>query len=474
MGTVIGIDLGTTYSAVGIAGERQGAGFLVPAQCPGYSILLDSLNQRITPSVVAEDEQGNTIVGRRAKARAGLLPEPVAFSKRFMGEDKVFPLASGRTMRPEEAASHVLRHLKGIAEDRLGETVEEAVITVPAYFVLRAKQLTEKAGVMAGLRVRQLAQEPVAAALMYCLNDPRSDLRIMTYDLGGGTFDISIVEKRGGIIAPDSIKSFDGDRYLGGYNFDKMLALWMADRLAAQGYDLRLDLDNPNDKAIFAALMVYAEEAKIALSNAEQHEILKVTTPIVDHSRNPVSIDLTISRVEFEDMIRTPIESTIKLCHRAMEEKREERGQQPFTKDDLDEIIMVGGSSRIPMVGQRLNDEFGLVPKLVEPDLCVALGAAIIAGSMEMPTGKNRYIRVHPIPSESELDTIMVAGAIEAGDALQDVGGMQRGIGGFGQVIQQPPGRERGGRVRLRGRAARPQPAERFPVDGGDRGGRRD
>lgn len=416
MGRIVGIDLGTTYSAVTIPEEGTGEGFLLNRECPGCSVILDPLKRPITPSVVAEDSNGNIVVGHSAKARAGLSPEPIMFAKRYMGEDKTFQLDKQGTLRPEDVSAHILRHLKHLAEERLGEVVEEAVITVPAYFSLKAKHMTEKAGEIAGLRVAQIAQEPVAAALMYCLNDPRDPLRVMTYDLGGGTFDIAILEKRDDTISSDSILAFDGDRFLGGYNFDKRLALWIMDHLIAQGYNLQLDLDNPADKVIFAKLMVYAERAKIALSESEYYEFQEPSTGIKDHNDRPVTIEgLGIQRDEFEIMIEQQVEYTLALCHRAMS-----KVDPPIEKNQFDELLMVGGSSRIPMIARRLEEEFGHKPKLVDPEICVALGAAIIAGTKPPPL---EYLRLDPVPKETDESDLTVTGRVEPGDSLQVVGG---------------------------------------------------
>ncbi len=420
MGRIIGIDLGTTYSAVAIPEERTGEGFMLVKGCPGCSIILDRFKNRITPSVVAENEQGEIVVGQTAKGRAGLSPEPIMFAKRFMGQDKTFQLTKQGALSPEDVSVHILRYLKKLAEDRLGEPVDEAVITVPAYFELRAKQMTEKAGERAGLRVAQIAQEPVAAALMYCAGDPREKLRVMTYDLGGGTFDIAILEKRDGTISTDSILAFDGDHFLGGYDFDKTLAFWLADQLNTRSYDLHLEPDkNPADGVIFAKLMVYAERAKIALSHSETYEFQEPSTGITDHAGNPVTIDgLTLTRDEFEALIKEKVEHTIELCHIAMTEK----AKPPILPDEIDEILMVGGSSRIPLIARRLEEEFRRKPKLVEPDLCVALGAALLAGAASKMIG---CIKLDSIPAETDLPHLTVTGRVVPGQDLKDVDGCE-------------------------------------------------
>ena len=442
MGRIVGIDLGTTYSAIGIPEERSGEGFATFRKCPGCSIILDNLKRRITPSVATEDDRGQIIIGYPAKARAGLLPEPIMFSKRRMGEDVTFPLAKHAPMLPEEVAAEVLRYLKSLAEKRLGETVDEAVITVPAYFSLRAKQMTKKAGELAGLNVLMILHEPVAAAMMYCINDPRDPLRIMTYDLGGGTFDVAILEKRGRMIDETSLKAFDGDCFLGGYNFDKSLAWWLVDQLCAKGYDLRFsrDLDSPAEKTAFAKLLVYAERAKIELSQSEEHFIVDHNTGINDRSGNPVIIEQTISRAEFEDMIRESVDYTLEVCHRAMEEKAD----PPITPEEIDEIVMVGGSSRIPLVSRRLSEEFGKEPKLIEPDLCIAMGASLVAGTLPPPPVGN--LRLDVIPSHSVLTSLTITGRLVPGEGLPDVKGsevrLQAGDGSYDRrrVVQSSGG----------------------------------
>jgi actin-like ATPase involved in cell morphogenesis len=403
VGVIIGIDLGTTYSAVAIPEQRAGEGFFTMREFPGYSIVLDPRKRRITPSVVAEDDAGNIVVGHSAKSRAGFSPEPIMFAKRWMGEDKVFALSKQGTLRPVDVSAHILRYLKQLAEARLGESVEEAVITVPAYFSNKAKQMTREAAEQAGLKVAQLAQEPVAAAIMYCANDPRDPLRVMTYDLGGGTFDICILEKKDGTISTNSILAFDGDRFLGGYDFDKLLAQWLLDQLISSGYDLHLDMTEPRDREIFAKLMVEAETIKIELSRKELVEIRNQNTGIRDHRNDAVTIELDITREQFEAMIRRQVDYTIELCHRARLEKASPRIEK------FDEILMVGGSSRIPLITRRLMEEFGREPKLVEPDLCVALGAAVIAGSLPKTTG---CLRMGRIPAETDLTSIEISGQL--------------------------------------------------------------
>lgn len=414
---LIGIDLGTTNSAMAIWGQRAGDQFYRMDACPNCSIILDERGRRFMPSVVAEDDDGKILVGSRAKARAGMTPEPIMFAKRVMGRVNSFPLKTHDPLQPEQVSAYVLRKLKMTAEKQLGETVEEAVITVPAYFTIRAKQMTEKAGNLAGLKVAQLAQEPVAAALMYFSGESRDPLRIMTYDLGGGTFDVAILEKLDGVITNDSVLSYDGDPFLGGYNFDKALATWIMNQLIVQKYKLDLDLNKPADKAIFAKLMVIAEKVKIQLSDEQFCEINETTTGITDHSGEPVAIHMDITRSTFEDMIRKDVEYSLEICRRAL---TDEKADKPIPPESIDQIIMVGGSARIPLVAQYLEKAFGKKPKLVEPDLCVALGAAIIAGAGDQHVGR---FKLNAIPRQTDLPSLTVTGELMADEKLKDVSG---------------------------------------------------
>lgn len=419
MGRCIGIDLGTTYCAVAIPGERQGKGFVTPSECPGYTVIADSLGRRTTPSVVAEDAQGRILVGHRAKNLAGSDPEPIMFAKRYMGESMTFRLGARRDVSPREVSAHILRYLAEMASEQLGEPVTDAVITVPAYFSNTAKRMTEKAGHEAGLNVLTVAQEPVAAALVYCLNDPRESLTLMTYDLGGGTFDVALLEKRAGTITTNSLLAFDGDRFLGGYDFDQLLVTWLVEQLAEQGFDLHYDFATPEGRVVFAKLLVLAERAKIQLS--KEPEVLLSESGAggwVDRRGETVAFELWLARETFEDLIRSKVDDTIELCRNALTVK----AQPPLDPSQLDEIVMVGGSSRIPLIAQRLEEEFGQRPRLLEPDLCVALGAAILAGALSAGTTAGR-LRLDPLPQQTELTSLVVSGRVEAESGTEDFNG---------------------------------------------------
>jgi molecular chaperone DnaK (HSP70) len=344
------------------------------------------------------------------------------FVKRSMGEDRRFALAPDRGLLPEEVSADILRYLRKLAEEALGEPVTEAVVTVPAYFLTRPQLMTKRAAELAGFEKVQLLQEPVAAAMMYCLNDPRPNLRIMTYDLGGGTFDVAILDKIEGIISNESVRAFDGDRFLGGYNFDEQLAHWLEDQLNKRGYDLHLSLNDPADRAIFAKLLIYAERAKIALSHSEVYVFQEPSTGICDHAGNPVMIDdIPIERTTFEAMIAVRIEDSIQFCRNAIAAAAEKDARER----PIDQIVLVGGSSRIPLVARRLEEEFGLQPRLFQPDLAVALGASIVA--QELAEAERVTVRgcleLKEPPKQTSLLSVPVTGHVVPAAGLPQVAG---------------------------------------------------
>ncbi|MGD2086290.1 MAG: Hsp70 family protein [Candidatus Aminicenantes bacterium] len=401
---VVGIDLGTTYSVIGTPQKFAGKYF---EQVRGMTIIKDDYNQRINPSVVALDQQGNLLVGRRAKARAGFQPEPIMFVKRFMGQAKKFKLGK-QVFRPEQVSAEILRYLKAMAEKQMGEKIEEVVITVPAYFSNLQKQKTKEAGELAGLRVGKILQEPVAAALAYFHDDDRDPLTIMTYDLGGGTFDVAILQKQGGVF---EIKSFDGDPNLGGCDFDKKLAFWIIDRLKEQGFQLDIDLKSP----AWSKIMIMAETAKIKLSDQDMYDLIEPNTGITDAKGEPVSIDLQISRQTFESLINDYIDQTIYFCRRAVEKIK-----PSLEYKEIDEIVMVGGSSRIPLVSQKLEALFGKKPKLMEPELSVAIGAAIMAQRLSRQVGP---LKLGYLPETTSYSSIQITGTVQPTEQLPDITG---------------------------------------------------
>jgi molecular chaperone DnaK (HSP70) len=373
MGRIVGIDLGTLYSSVTIPEDRRELGFLVVPECPGCSVILDQFQRAVTPSIVAENEHGEIVVGYAARAHSGSLPQPIAFSKRHMGEDRSFVLGEHGTLRPEEVSAHVLRHLKRVAEERLGAQVDEAVITVPEHFSVRARHMTTMAARIAGFRRARLASESVAAALASCANDPRDPLMIMTYDLGAA-FQVAIILKRDGVM---SILSSADDALLGGCVFDEKLALWISLQLQQQGHDFSWDRDHRENTAVAEQVRALAEQAKVRLSREESALIDESDCGMRSRSGASIPLRLEVTRAQFASLIRDDVERTIDLCQEVMK-----RVNPPVQWEDIDEIALVGGSSRIPLVAQRLEEQAGRKPRLVQPELCVALGAGLLAGQL--------------------------------------------------------------------------------------------
>lgn len=399
---VIGIDLGTTYSVVATPQKREGKYFETVGD---VTIIKDDYNQRLTPSVVAVNSQGELLVGRRAKNLVGQQSIPIMFVKRTMGEERAFELGK-RRLRPEEVSAEILRYLKALAEKQLGEAIDEAVITVPAYFTTIQKQKTLEAGELAGFAVGEILQEPVAAALTYCHDDDRDPLTIMTYDLGGGTFDVAILRKQEGVF---EIKAFEGNRNLGGYDFDKRLVHWMIDQLQAQGFQIDIRADSPE----WSKLLVLAETVKTKLTDLEVHSVQEQNTGIVDARGEPVVIELEITREIFEGLIKDDIEETMRLCRQALKKAGLEASA-------LDEIVLVGGSSRLPFVARRLEAVFGRRPRLFSPDLCVAIGAALMARRLSRRIGP---LRLAALPEVTNLSTIQITGSVVPTTQLPDVAG---------------------------------------------------
>ncbi len=248
----------------------------------------------------------------------------------------------------------------------------------------------------------------MAAALAYCYDDDRDPLTIMTYDLGGGTFDVAIIRKQEGVF---DVKAFDGDSNLGGCDFDKRLAYWITDQLGIQGYQLDINKESPE----FNKLMVLAENAKAKLSDHEVWEIVEQNTGIIDANGEPVSIDMEITRETYENLIRDYIEETIRLCRKAME-----KSEPPVEPQTIDEIVMVGGSSRIPLIAHVLEHEFGCKPRLDEPDLSVAIGAAIMARQLGTRTG---ILRLDHLSETTSLSAIQITGTLEPGEQVPEING---------------------------------------------------
>ena len=374
MGKIIGIDLGTTNSCVSVMEGNE------PVVIP------NSEGKRTTPSIVAFVENGERKVGDPAKRQAITNPTKTIFSiKRFMGEtfDQVskevnrvpYKVVKGdnntprveiddRKYSPQEISAMTLQKMKKTAEDYLGQEVTEAVVTVPAYFSDSQRQATKEAGEIAGLTVRRIINEPTAASLAYGLDKMDKDMKIAVFDLGGGTFDISILELGDGVF---EVKSTDGDTHLGGDDFDQVIIDWLADEFNnEEGIDLR------KDPMALQRLKEAAEKAKIELSSSSQTEInLPYIMPV---NGIPKHLVKTLSRSKFEQLADTLINATIEPCRKALK-------NAGMSASDVDEVILVGGSTRIPAIQEKVKEFFGKeASKGVNPDEVVAIGAAIQGG----------------------------------------------------------------------------------------------
>jgi len=351
MGKVIGIDLGTTYSCMAVM--EGGEAVVIP----------NAEGARTTPSVVAFSKTGERLVGQVAKRQAVTNPDGTVMSiKRHMGSDHKVNL-NGKDHTPQEISAMVLQKLKTDAEAYLGEKVEQAVITVPAYFTDSQRQATKDAGKIAGLEVLRIINEPTAAALAYGL-DKGEDHTILVYDLGGGTFDVSILELGEGVF---EVKATSGNNRLGGDDFDERIIRWMVDEFKK---DTGIDLGK--DKMAIQRLKEASEKAKIELSGVMT---ANVNLPFITADQTgPKHLDLTLTRAKFEEM-------TADLVEKTMGPTRQALSDSGLSSDKIDKVILVGGSTRIPAVQEAIRKVIGKEPhKGVNPDEVVALGAAIQGG----------------------------------------------------------------------------------------------
>lgn len=351
MSKVIGIDLGTTNSVVAVmeGGEP--------------TVITNAEGSRLTPSVVGFSKTGERLVGQLAKRQAVSNPEnTIASIKRHMGEDYKVDV-NGKKYTPQEISAMVLQKLKEDAEGYLGEKVTQAVITVPAYFSDSQRQATKDAGKIAGLDVLRIVNEPTAAALAYGL-DKGGDGKILVFDLGGGTFDVSILELGEGVF---EVKATNGNTHLGGDDFDNAVMNWMIQEFKSQ-----TGIDLSQDKMAEQRLKEAAEKAKIELSTVMSTNI---NLPFITaDASGPKHMDLTLTRAKFNEL-------TEELVHATMEPTRKAIADSGLSIDEIDKIILVGGSSRIPAVQEAIKSILGKEPsKGVNPDECVAIGAAIQAG----------------------------------------------------------------------------------------------
>ena len=354
MSKIIGIDLGTTNSCVAV---MEGGEPVVIANSEGA---------RTTPSVVGFTKTGDRLVGQVAKRQAITNPEnTVASIKRYMGTDHKVTL-NGKEYTPQQVSAMILQKLKADAEAYLGETVTDAVITVPAYFNDSQRQATKDAGTIAGLNVRRIINEPTAAALAYGV-DKEDDQKIMVYDLGGGTFDVSIIEMGDGVT---EVLATNGDTHLGGDDFDERIINWMADAFQTEnGIDLR------KDKMAAQRLKEAAEKAKIELSSAMSSQI---NLPFITaDATGPKHLDMTLTRAKFNELTADLVDRTMGPVRKALQDA----GLRP---SDLKKVLMVGGSTRIPAVYDAVKKELNCEPfKGINPDECVAVGAAIQGGVLQ-------------------------------------------------------------------------------------------
>ena len=399
MGKIIGIDLGTTNSCVAVFEGNEPV------------VIANSEGKRTTPSVVGFTKDGEIKVGDPAKRQAITNPINTVYSiKRFMGEtfsqsnkevDRVpynvvdeggYPRVDieGRKYTPQEISAMILQKMKKTAEDYLGQEVTDAVITVPAYFSDSQRQATKEAGQIAGLNVQRIVNEPTAAALAYGVDKSNKDMKIAVFDLGGGTFDISILEFGGGVF---EVLSTNGDTHLGGDDFDQVIIDWLAN-----GFKSDEGIDLTKDPMAMQRLKEAAEKAKIELSSSNSTEI---NLPYITADGGvPKHLVKTLTRSQFEQLAHELIQACLVPCQNAMRDAK-------LSTSDIDEVILVGGSSRIPAVQELVKNYFGKEPsKGVNPDEVVALGASIQGAILNKEEGVNDIVLLDVTPLTLGIETM--------------------------------------------------------------------
>lgn len=400
MGKIIGIDLGTTNSCVAVFEGNEPV------------VIANSEGKRTTPSVVAFTKDGERKIGDPAKRQAVTNPQGTVYSiKRFMGEtfdqvqeevkrmpykvvrgDNNTPRVdiNGRLYTPQEISAMILQKMKKTAEDYLGQKVTDAVITVPAYFSDSQRQATKEAGEIAGLNVKRIVNEPTAAALAYGLDKAKKDMKIAVFDLGGGTFDISILEFGGGVF---EVLSTNGNTHLGGDDFDQKIINWLVD-----GFRNETGADLSKDPMAMQRIKEAAEKAKIELSSSASTEINLPYITVVGGT--PQHLVKTLTRAQFENLTGDLIHSCLAPCEKAIADAK-------ITTADIDEVILVGGSSRIPAVQKAVQDFFGKVPsKGVNPDEVVAVGASIQGAILNKESGVGDIVLLDVTPLSLGIETL--------------------------------------------------------------------
>ena len=399
MGKIIGIDLGTTNSCVAVFEGNEPV------------VIANSEGKRTTPSVVGFVKDGERKVGDPAKRQAITNPKNTVYSiKRFMGEtyeqsrkeaesmpytvvnENGLPRVEieGRKYTPQEISAMILQKMKKTAEDYLGQEVTDAVITVPAYFSDSQRQATKEAGQIAGLNVQRIVNEPTAAALAYGVDKGNKDMKIAVFDLGGGTFDISILEFGGGVF---EVLSTNGDTHLGGDDFDQVIIKWLAD-----GFKVDEGIDLTKDPMAMQRLKEAAEKAKIELSSTTSTEI---NLPYISAEGGvPKHLVKTLTRAQFEQLAHDLIQACLVPCQNAIKDAK-------LSTSDIDEVILVGGSSRIPAVQTLVKNYFGKEPsKGVNPDEVVAVGAAIQGAILNKESGVGDIVLLDVTPLTLGIETM--------------------------------------------------------------------
>lgn len=389
MSKIIGIDFGTSTSEVALLEEGN------PVVIPNL------LGEVITPSVVGISESNSMLVGKDARDQLLLRPEDTVIEvKRLMGSKERVSMGE-KEYTPPEIASYILKHLKESAQSYLGEEITRAVITVPAYFTDEQRRATVEAGKLAGLKVERIINEPTAAALAYGVNHMEKNQHVLVYDLGGGTLDVTVLEMFQGVL---EVKASSGNNQLGGKDFDQQLMDYLL-----KSFKERQALDISQDKRAMARIKEAAEICKIALSSEKEHRV--ILPFIASKDNNPVALEQTITQETMEALIAKLIESTMKPIEIAL-------GDANLNKEDLDIVLMVGGSTRIPLVRRFLSEKLAQEPQSpVDPDLAVVMGAALQAGIINQELSAEKDILITDVcPYTLGVKTLGFFGSVPTED----------------------------------------------------------